>query len=232
MHKNQNNKNSKKILKPKKVIPNTTNTKSYPQTKLHPTLPIGLPLSELKRKIIHILFGIFFISLIYFLGTETSLKVLGACLSLGVIISLIIKKGINIPFLKKIVESVERENEKIFPGKAAVYFFISAIIVLFIFKDNPQIALAALSVEIFADAAAALVGMSFGKTRIYRKKTLEGTFTCLVVATVTTWYFFPILPLLAIFAGIIATIVEVLPLDDNLWVPLITATAIKAALMF
>ncbi len=191
-----------------------------------------LPLSELKRKIIHILFGMIFISLIYFTGTEMSLKILGICLSLGVIFSLMIKKGMNIPFLKNIVESVERDNEKIFPGKAAVYFFISAIIVLFIFKDNPQIALAALSVEIFADAAAALVGMSFGKIRIYRKKTLEGTLTCFIVATVTAWYFFPMQLPIAIIAGIVATIVEVLPLDDNLWVPLITATAIKAALMF
>jgi phytol kinase len=218
----------------KKITPKSPVAKKY-ASKNQESIQIPkprLPLSELKRKIIHILFGMVFIGLIYFTGTSTSMQILSICLSLGVIFSLMIKKGMYIPFLKNVVESVERDNERIFPGKAAVYFFISAIIVLFIFKDNPQIALAALSVEIFADAAAALVGMSFGRTRIYHRKTLEGTLTCFIVATVTAWYFFPMQLPIAIVAGIVATVVEVLPLDDNLWVPLITATAIKAALMF
>ena len=86
--------------------------------------------------------------------------------------------------------------------------------------------LAALSVQIFADASAAIIGMSIGKHKLYRKKTWEGSITCFIVATACLFVFYP-LPI-AIIGAIVATAVEVLPLDDNLWVPIITAATLKA----
>ncbi len=180
---------------------------------------------EYTRKSIHLIFGIFFLALIYFLGTNLSVQIISACLILGIIVSLLIKNKIKIPFLGKIVESVERENEKKFPGTAAIMFFISAIILLVIFQNDKTIVLAALSVQVFADAFAAIIGITFGKTKILGKKTLEGSAACFVVALFCLSYFYPIQ--IALIAAIVATIIELIPLDDNLWVPLFTATVLK-----
>lgn len=180
---------------------------------------------EYVRKSIHIIFGTIFLALIYLLGTDISIKVISFFLALGIIASTLIKYKIKIPFLGKIVERVERENEKNFPGKAAIFFFASAIILLFLFWDNKTIILASLSVQVFADAFAAIIGINFGTHKILGKKTLEGSTACFIVALFCLIYFYPIN--IALIVALIATIVELIPLDDNLWVPLFTATALK-----
>lgn len=185
-----------------------------------------IPFREIKRKSIHLLFGIAFLLLIWLTGTQTSIEVIFSCLVMGVFVSFLIKKGVNFWFIGKIVKNVERDNEKSFPGKAAVYFFVSAIILLGIFNTDTTLVLAALSVQIFADASAALIGMKFGKHKLYRKKTWEGSIACLIVAILCLAYFYPIQ--IAVIGAIAATVVEILPLDDNLWVPIITAATLKA----
>ncbi|MCX6803575.1 MAG: hypothetical protein NTY48_03310, partial [Candidatus Diapherotrites archaeon] len=140
-------------------------------------VPHKIPFRELKRKSIHITFGILILLMIYFLGAEISAMAIAACIIIGTIISFWIKNGKKFIFFKKIVEKVERENEKSFPGKAAVMFFISALILLLVsqllLERNTTIVLAALSVQVFADAGAALIGMTFGKYKLYKKKTFE-----------------------------------------------------------
>ncbi len=181
--------------------------------------------NELLRKAIHLTFGALILILISFGGTETSAVIIALCLLAGIFISFGIIRGHNFFHLNKIILTVERENEKNFPGKAAVLFFVSALILLIFFKDNPTIILAALSVQVFADSAAALIGKRFGKHKVLGKKTIEGSLSCLVVAFICINYFYP--TNIALIAAIIATIIEMLPFDDNLWVPLITAAAIK-----
>lgn len=184
---------------------------------------------ELVRKLIHLLFGIIILGMIYFLGIPLTSVILFTGLIIGTIVSIALSKKINIPILGKIVAGVERENEKTFPGKAAILFFISAILVMVIFKDTPSIVLASISVQVFADSAAALIGINFGKHKLYKKKTIEGSTACLIVAIICINFFFPLH--IAIIGGVIATIVELLPLDDNLFVPLFTAIAIKGLLL-
>ncbi|MFA6064537.1 MAG: phosphatidate cytidylyltransferase [archaeon] len=183
---------------------------------------------ELKRKSIHISFGILILLLINFAGTEISLHIIGLSLIAGTIISLGITRGHNFDIFKNIVEGVERENEKHFPGKAAIFFFISAIVLLIFFKNSPTIVLAALSVQVFADSMAAIIGTKYGKHKLLGKKSWEGTLTCLIVSIICINFFFPLST--AIIVGIIATIVELLPFDDNLWVPLATGAAIRLLL--
>ena len=98
-----------------------------------------------------------------------------------------------------------------------------------LFKEYPLIILAALSVQVFADSAAAIIGIQFGKHKLYQKKSYEGSSACLIVAIICISFFYPIY--IAIIAGFIATAVEVLPLDDNLWVPLATGFAIRLLLL-
>ena len=183
---------------------------------------------EYTRKSIHLIFGIIFIALIYLLGTDISIKIISLFLALGIIASTLIKYKVKLPYLGKIVESVERENEKNFPGKAAIFFFASAIILLFFFQDNKTIILASLSVQVFADSFAAIIGINFGKHKLLGKKTLEGSSICFITALLCLAYFYPIN--IALITAIIATIIELLPMDDNLWVPLVTATALKLIL--
>jgi len=180
---------------------------------------------ELKRKAIHVGFGTIILLMIYYLGTQISFYIIGLCLIAGLVISFGITRGHNFDFFKKIVESVERDNEKHFPGKAAVFFFISALILLVVFKDSPSIVLAALSVQVFGDSMAAIIGTKYGKHKIFRKKSWEGTLTCLIVSIICINLFFPLT--IAIIAGTIATIVELLPFDDNLWVPLASGAVIR-----
>ncbi len=72
---------------------------------------------------------------------------------------------------------------------------------------------------------AAIIGTKYGKHKIIGKKSWEGTLTCLVVSIICINFFFPLN--VAIIAGIIATIVELLPFDDNLWVPLVSGAVIR-----
>lgn len=191
-------------------------------------MQVNLLKKEFIRKGFHLIFGIIFLFIIWQLGTGTSLLIIGTCLVVGAIISIIIKKGFEVPLFSKTVLAVEREKEKSWPGKAAIFFFISAAIVLILFKDYPTIVLASISVQVFADTAAALVGIPFGKHKFYRKKSWEGTITCFIVALACLLFFYSAPT--AIIAAIVATVIEVLPLDDNLWVPIGTGVTLRLLL--
>jgi len=184
---------------------------------------------EIIRKSLHLLFGTIFLALIWIAGTQPSFEIILGGLLIGIVISLAMRKGHKLPLLGKIIENVERPNETHFPGKAAVLFFVSALLLLFLFKNQPLIALAALSVQVYADSAAALIGKPFGKHKIYHKKSVEGTAACLVVAFICLQFFVP--SYIALIGAVVATIIEVLPFDDNLWVPIGTGAVIKALLM-
>jgi len=184
---------------------------------------------EIIRKSIHLIFGIFFLLLIQYGGVQLSFNIIALCLIAGTIISIAMMRKHKFPLLNEIVGKVERDSERHFPGRAAIYFFVSALILLVIFKEYPLIILAALSVQVFADSAAAIIGIQFGKHKLFQKKSYEGSLACLVVSIICINFFFPIY--IAIVAGFIATAVEVLPLDDNLWVPLSTGFAIRLLLL-
>lgn len=185
--------------------------------------------TELPRKIFHIIFGVIFLLLISFAGTETSLYIITLLFIGGFIMALAIKRGHKFWFIEKIISRVEREHEKHFPGKGALYFFIAAVILLYFFRGEPLIVLAALSVEIFGDSAAALVGKGIGKIKIGVGSTLEGTLACLIVSIIVLGFYFPIstFPIaFVIIPAILATIVEYLPMNDNVSMPLITAISL------
>jgi len=187
---------------------------------------------EFLRKSFHVLFGIFFLLIIYFLGTNISLQIILTIFIIGLIFSLLHRRGIKIPLFEKIIFIVEREHEKHFPGKAALMFFLATIILLYFFRGEPSLVLAALSVQIFADTAAALVGKAIGKHKILSKKhytkTLEGTLACFAVAFFILLFF--VSWEIALVVAIITTIIEFAPINDNLVIPLGVAVALKLLL--
>jgi dolichol kinase len=189
---------------------------------------------EIIRKTIHILFGTLFLYLIYYYGTEISFLILLTIFIVGLFISILIKKGITIKYLVKIIKIVERDYEKHWPGKAALLFFMAAIILVYFFRQNPVIILGGLATTVYADSAAALIGKRFGKIKIGYNNTLEGTISCFLVCLLCIGFFFPIQQynlIIIILPAILATIAEYLPINDNIAMPLATSTSIYLLLL-
>lgn len=191
---------------------------------------------ELLRKLLHLLFGTFILLLIFALGIEKSFSIMWMLILAGIMVGLSIKRGAKLPIIEKILSIVQREHEQYFPGHALILLFFSAHILLYFFPQNPQIIFAAISVQVFADTASAIVGKKFGKHYLIKnmksldspqikQKTLEGSIAFFIVALICLNFFFPIEQ--AILPAIIATLIELLPLNDNLTIPISTAIALK-----
>jgi dolichol kinase len=118
-----------------------------------------------------------------------------------------------------VVVDILRRHEK--DHIAGNIFFISSTIICFAAFDY-AIALSALLFQVFGDMMAALVGIKFGKTRIYRKKTLEGFLAGFVANLLVGVLLMPGEWKLFFPMALTASLVELWTgkLDDNLTVPL------------
>lgn len=100
-------------------------------------------------------------------------------------------------------------------------FFVAATIIVFAVFDY-GIALLALLLTVFGDLASALIGIKFGKHKIFRKKTLEGFLAGLVMNLFVGSLVLSEYPAIYVSMALVASTVELLTskLDDNLTVPL------------
>lgn len=119
------------------------------------------------------------------------------------------------------------------------YLMLASLVCMLIFGGSQSgrgVFIAAVSFLVLGDTAAAIVGLSFGRIRVFRK-TLEGTMAGLAVC-VGTAFVVSILPGLdlplgiGILGAVLASIVEALPIEvnDNVVVPLLSGTAMMVAL--
>lgn len=122
---------------------------------------------------------------------------------------------LQIPKVIDILRRHEKENV------AGAIFFIAATIICFSAFDY-QIALVALLMTVFGDLASALIGIKFGRHRVFKQKTFEGFIAGFMVNALVGYLFLPNNLFLAITMAFIASIVELFTgkLDDNLTVPL------------
>lgn len=118
-------------------------------------------------------------------------------------------------FSKFILRKRERNN-----AVGAIFFIISAIIAFSAF--DYQIALLALLFAAFGDLAAALMGMAFGKRKIFRNKSYVGSFSGLLANIIVGMSLMPEYPHVFLPMAVTASFVETLTskLNDNLTVPL------------
>ncbi len=102
---------------------------------------------------------------------------------------------------------------------------MSSLAVLIIFQ--PSIAFASIFALAFGDSAAGLTGRFIGRIQnpLNKKKTLEGTLAFFAVSSLSMIIFLN--PYLALLAGLIAALVELLPLNDNLVIPPCVALTIS-----
>ncbi|MBN1382621.1 MAG: hypothetical protein JXA41_13195 [Deltaproteobacteria bacterium] len=125
----------------------------------------------------------------------------------------------------------------------ATWIVSSAFLCSLLFINHPHLSFIALTLFILGDAAAALVGITIGKTKI-GKKSLEGSSACFILCLLLFYFVFPYVPgLLDIWGGkaptviiwttsFVVTFFELIPLkittdltiNDNLAVPIIAGS--------
>jgi dolichol kinase len=183
---------------------------------------------EIKRQIFHIYLGLMLMLLIH-RNILNSFYILLIIL-FGAIISLISTK-VNIPVISWFLDNFERqEYRKKFPGKGTIFFFIGVYIVLRLFQKD--IALASIMILTLGDSISHLIGKYFGKTKtkLSRKKLLEGTIAGIIMGFIGAILFVPYLE--AFIASSIAMLFEAAEIkylkiiDDNITVPVVAAIVI------
>jgi len=115
------------------------------------------------------------------------------------------------------------------PGKLTgdTYFILAVFLILMVFSKD--IAIAALFFLVFGDAGSAVIGTRYGRTAIFRGKTIEGLAGGILFNLIIALIILPALDisvLLLLAGAITASVMEVLPLfniDDNLTVGLSSA---------
>ncbi len=182
---------------------------------------------ETARQLIHMLLGSAIIAAVIFLGTHATLEILLAIFALAAVASLRLAKGTNTTLLSKTTTVIGRESEQNFPFEGAIFFFLGAIMLLVLFPEK-QIVLGGLIVVVYGDAFSTLVGKAVGKTPLPNNKTLEGSIAGFFVSAEILAIFFPLhIALLTALAGMLA---ELLPVNDNISIPIASAIALTILL--
>jgi len=176
---------------------------------------------ELKRQFIHILLGVFYIILLYFLPKEHSFAALLAIFGLGSFISYTHAHIKCLPFLEDIISRVQRNREKHIPGRAALSFTLGVILASIVFYPMQKLVLIGAIVALtFGDGFSALIGKWVGKRKTFGNKTMEGTIGGIVAATIALTFFFPFE--IALAAAIFAMLAEYIPINDNYVIPIVS----------
>ncbi|MEW6556651.1 MAG: hypothetical protein AB1349_04770 [Elusimicrobiota bacterium] len=124
----------------------------------------------------------------------------------------------------KIFRSVYRDEEV---NKVSTLIFTLSGLFFTILFFKQEIAILSILFLTFGDGFAALVGEKYGRHKIFKQKSLEGTITnlltCLIVGFIFS-VFFRITPLQIILGSITATVIEILPVKDNFLIPIASAS--------
>lgn len=173
---------------------------------------------EIGRKAIHlliliVLFGYYFIMENY--GKQAALLTLVCLLIIFLFLEFLrLELEMNVPFFDRFIRPKERTRPY-----GIIYFLSGTIISLAVFDFT--IALAALLMTTFGDMGAALIGKKYGKTIIFKSKTLSGGLAELTINLIVGFIILNNIYII-LAMSFVATIVEVFAeeLDDNLLVPL------------
>jgi len=208
---------------------------------------MALSKEEINRKLLHILsgslipLGIFYIPELFKVPNWIPMLIIGVLLFISLVTELIRFKfpAIQKLFLSFAGSMLRPEENKKMTG--ATYIFGSAFLCTIFFYNQPHISFMVISLFIFGDAAAAIVGLSIGKIKI-GKKSLEGSLACFCLCLLMCFFVFPYIPellnkwngtlplSLVVLTSLSITVFELFPLriskniviNDNLVVPIVT----------
>jgi dolichol kinase len=130
-----------------------------------------------------------------------------------------------VSFFEGMIRDTERRH---FSG--IVHTTAGCLAAMLIARGDRAIVGAAIGQLAFGDAAAALAGKAFGRTKILGgKKSLEGSLACLAAAYAVAVLVGVRAPA-ALASAVAATVVELLPttgfFNDNLWLPAVSAAVL------
>jgi phytol kinase len=183
-------------------------------------------INELLRKSIH-LTSILIILIYAYAGKQAVLTVLMIYLVMILIIEqLRLEHNMKIPLFHFLFR--EKEDSQL---SGHVFFTIGALISISVLSKD--IAYASILMTTFGDLSAALVGKTFGRTRIFGKsKSLEGCAAEFAVDFIIAYAFLGSLIIASVMA-FTATIVEATAgkIDDNLAIPVFSGASGQAAMM-
>jgi dolichol kinase len=178
-------------------------------------------MNEYLRKTAHLIFGLLIAGVIAVFPTYQAAMIIGFSLYVGLILIDLCMKGYRIPGISDIILHMERDA--CFPGKGAFFFVFSALVTLMFFPQS--VAAVAVAVLAVLDGFSTIIGIRFGKHKVWKKKTLEGflggfIITALLLLLITN-------PVYAVLISLTAGLVELFsPVDDNLIIPWVVAILI------
>ena len=187
--------------------------------------------NEILRKLIHLFDSVIPLSLFY-ISRENLLFILTPITIIFIILDF---SRHHITFLGKIYSTffniVTREIEqKRNNVTGASYYLLGCLIVVYFFHDI-NIIISSLLIMSISDSFAALVGVKYGKTKIYGKKSLEGSFSFFISTIIILYMFMNNLSTIEyIYISLLITLVELFSfhrINDNLTIPVFAALVLN-----
>lgn len=196
---------------------------------------------ESKRQAIHLIFGVFFASIVYFLSPEQGFAFLFGGAALTLLISLEISEGRKVPIFYWVVRHTERANHT--PGSGVTWYFFGVLLTFSIFyfylAIPKEIIVASMLILAIGDSVCTGLGRKLGKRLLPKTKTKSwagsglGFLFSFLGAPLPLLKIFP--PNQAIVIAFIGASVGMLTeaylrkLNDNLTIPLASCTAMSLA---
>jgi len=187
--------------------------------------------NEIFRKLIHLFDSIIPLSLFY-LNRESLLVILFPITIIFCLIDFLrhhvtpIKK-IYLFFFNIVTRDIEKQKNTL---TGASYYLIGCLLTVYFIHDE-SIIMASLLIMSISDSFAAIIGIKYGKTKIYNNKSLEGSFAFLITTLIILNFFIPSLSIVKlIFISIMVTFVELFSFhrfNDNLTIPISSALMIQ-----
>lgn len=176
---------------------------------------------EVWRQFIHAS-GVFIVILGMFIKPEILILL---CIGLVVFAEALFRvdKYHHVPLLSTVLRTCKRDDDE----KGFIYFFLGILITIYIFKFNMAIANAAVLILLFGDSVSTLAGRKFGRHTLplQDQKTFEGSLAFLAVGFLLAVTQVP--PAAALIGAFFGMLTEAYsPIDDNIPVPIVSATAI------
>jgi len=176
--------------------------------------------SELKRKIFHEIGLLIPISYMFY-DKKDAIFGMSILVFIFVFIEFLrLRYNFGNELIPKVVGKTVRDYEKV-DLSAATYFIISSFFTIILFEK--YIAIAAISYNSIGDFFSAIIGKKFGKKKYTDgKKSLEGSFACLISCLVIGLFLFS--PVMAVSGALAATFAEgyLIKVNDNLSIPIIS----------
>jgi dolichol kinase len=185
---------------------------------------------EFKRKAFHCL-SLVYLGVFFALGRRDASLALGAWIAIeGIAEAIRLRNPELNARLMGIFGGIHREKE-MHRISGILWTSLGCLGTIAFFGSDPRVVAAGIGYLAFGDGVAALAGRAWGRRKwpfLDGKKSVEGSLACLT-ACFAVGVAAGLPPAAVVGGAIAATVLELLPLplDDNLWLPLLSAGAVS-----